>query len=94
MFPEEAIVDRTSNLATIIIRSPDEIIHTPGCVQTFYNAISRRRINMEECMSCFTETIIILTMENASKVFSILTDLITEARKTLDQTKSSTRLFS
>lgn len=82
MFPEKAIVDETQNLATVIIRSPDEIINTPGCVQTFYNAISRRHINIEESMSCFTETIIVLAMENASRVFSILTDLIAETRKT------------
>ena len=58
-----------------------DITTTPGCVQTFYNAISRRHINIEETMSCYTETIIILAMEDVSKAFEALTELISEARK-------------
>jgi hypothetical protein len=81
IFRENEIIDQNQNLATIIIRSPDEIITTPGCVQTFYNAISRRHINIEETMSCYTETIIILAMEDVSKAFGALTELISEGRK-------------
>jgi len=32
-------------------------------------------------MSCYTETIIVLAMEDVSKAFAALTDLITEARR-------------
>ena len=81
MFMEKDVLDKKQNLATIIIRSPDEIIHTPGCVLAFYNTVSRRHINIEETMSCFTDTIIVLGMEDVSKAFAALTDLITEARK-------------
>ena len=80
-FTQKAVLDKKQNLATVIIRSPDEIIDTPGCVQAFYNAVSRRHINIEETMSCFTETIIVLAMEDVSKAFAALTDLITEARR-------------
>jgi len=81
MFREKDVLDKKQNLATIIIRSPDEIIRTPGCVLTFYNTVSRRHINIEETMSCFTDTIIVLGMEDVSKAFTALTDLIAEARK-------------
>ena len=81
MFQEKDVLDKKQNLATIIIRSSDEIIHTPGCVLAFYNTVSRRHINIEETMSCFTDTIIVLGMEDVSKAFAALTDLITEARK-------------
>ena len=81
IFRERDVLDKRQNLATIIIRSPDEIIDTPGCVLAFYNTVSRRHINMEETMSCFTDTIIVLGMEDVSKAFAALTDLITEARK-------------
>lgn len=81
MFMEKDVLDKKHNLATIIIRSPDEIIHTPGCVLAFYNTVSRRHINIEETMSCFTDTIIMLAMEDVSKAFAALTDLISEARK-------------
>ena len=80
IFEGKHVIDQNKNLATIIIRSPDEITATPGCVQAFYNALSRRHINIEETMSCYTETIIVLKMEDVSKAFAALTDLITQAR--------------
>lgn len=80
IFGEKNVIDQNKNLATIIIRSPDEITTTPGCVQAFYNAISRRHINIEETMSCYTETIIVLAMQDVNKAFAALTDLITQAR--------------
>jgi hypothetical protein len=81
IFGKDDVVDQKQNLATVIIRSPDQITSTPGCVQAFYNAVSRRHINIEETMSCYTETIIVLAMEDVSKAFAALTDLITEARR-------------
>ena len=81
IFAKKDVIDQKKSLATIIIRSPDEITSTPGCVQAFYNAVSRRHINIEETMSCYTETIIVLAMEDVSKAFTALTDIISEARK-------------
>jgi hypothetical protein len=81
IFDKNDVIDQKQNLATVIIRSPDQITSTPGCVQAFYNAVSRRHLNIEETMSCYTETIIVLAMEDVSKAFAALTDLITEARR-------------
>ncbi|MEJ2271510.1 MAG: hypothetical protein P8X91_03290 [Candidatus Bathyarchaeota archaeon] len=81
IFVKKDIIDQKKNLSTIIIKSPDEITSTPGCVQAFYNAVSRRHINIEETMSCYTETILVLAMDDISKTFAALTDLITEARQ-------------
>jgi hypothetical protein len=36
-------------------------------------------------MSCFTDTILVLRMEDVGKAFTALTDLIAEARKTVDE---------
>jgi hypothetical protein len=80
-FDKTDVIDQKQNLATIIIRSPDEIIDTPGCIQAFYNAVSRRHINIEETMSCYTETIIVLAMEDVNKAFGALTEIIMQARK-------------
>lgn len=81
LFTKKDVIDKNQNLATVIIRSPDDITSTPGCVQAFYNAVSRRHINIEETMSCYTETIIVLAMEDVNKAFAALTDLISEARR-------------
>ena len=81
IFDKSDVIDQKQNLATVIIHSPDDITSTPGCVQAFYNAVSRRHINIEETMSCYTETIIVLAMEDVSKAFAAITDLIAEARR-------------
>ncbi len=80
IFTKKDVIDQKQNLATVIIHSPNEITSTPGSVQAFYNAVSRRHINIEETMSCYTETIIVLAMQDVSKAFTALTDLITQAR--------------
>ena len=78
---KEDILDEKQNLASITINSPKEIIDTPGCALAFYYAISRRRLNIEENMSCFTDTIIILPMKEVGEAFIALTNLISEARR-------------
>jgi hypothetical protein len=87
MFRERDILDKKQNLATVIIRSPNEIIDTPGCLITFYNSLSRRQINIEETMSCSTDTLIVLSMRDVSQAFAVLSDLIAEAKKQSIQTE-------
>jgi len=82
-FMKGDVLDEKQNLAALIVQSPREIVDTPGCIAALYVPISRNRINIEETVSCFTETIIILKMEDVGKAFTLLTDLITGARKTL-----------
>ena len=84
VFKGAEIFDEKQNLAAIIVQSPKGIVNTPGCIAAFYNPISRGQINIEETISCFTETIIVLRMEDAARAFSLLTDLITNDRRTLN----------
>jgi len=81
IFRKEDILDESQNLSAIVVQSPREIIDTPGCAIAFYNPVSRSHINIEETMSCFTDTILVLRMEDVGKAFTALTDLIAEARK-------------
>jgi len=81
IFRKQDILDESQNLSAIVVQSPREIIDTPGCAIAFYNPVSRSHINIEETMSCFTDTILVLRMEDVGKAFTVLTDLIAEARK-------------
>ena len=82
VFKDEEKLEEKQNLVAIIVQSPHNIVRTPGCIVAFYNPIARGQINIEETVSCFTETVIVLRMEDAARAFSILTDLISNARKT------------
>jgi len=81
VFVDEEKLEERQNLAAIMVQSPQGIVSTPGCIVAFYNPIARSQINIEETVSCFNETVIVLRMEDAARAFSILTDLITNARK-------------
>ena len=83
VFREEDILDEKQNLTEIIVQSPKGIVSTPGCIASFYNPIARAQINIEETISCHTETVIVVRMEDAARAFSLLTDLIASARKKL-----------
>jgi hypothetical protein len=82
-FGDTEVLDEKHDLAAIIIQSPREIVSTPGCISFFYNAISRGQVNIEETISCYTETVIFLKIDDSTKAYSILTELIVNARKNL-----------
>lgn len=81
LFKKEDVLERELNLAAIIVQSPREIIKTPGCAIAFYNQVSRRRINIEDTISCYTDTILVVKMEDVGKAFTALAELIAQARR-------------
>jgi len=91
LFWKADILEEKRDLAAIIVRSPREITYTPGCLVAFYNSLARRHINIEETISCSTDTIIVLSMESVGKAFTTLTDLISETRKATPKPKSKTK---
>lgn len=81
MFVYDDILEIENSLAAIIVHSPEEIIKTPGCAIAFYNQLARRHINIEDTVSCYTDTIVLVKMEQVGKAFNALTDLISNSRK-------------
>ena len=90
-FPLENVIEpQKNNLVAIIITSPQKIVETPGCVISFYNAISRSHINIEETLSCSTETILVLQLKDVGKALTVLTNLISEARRISRKMRNNT----
>ncbi len=81
MFVHDDILEIEDDLAAIIVHSPEEIIKTPGCAIAFYNQLARRHINIEDTVSCYTDTIVLVKMDQVGKAFNALTDLISNSRK-------------
>jgi aspartokinase len=81
MFAHDDILEVEDDLAAIIVHSPEEIIKTPGCAIAFYNQLARRHINVEDTVSCYTDTIVLVKMDQVGKAFNALTDLISGSRK-------------
>jgi hypothetical protein len=80
-FEEDQIMEAKTELAALIIHSPDEIIETPGCVAAIYNRVGRGGINVVDTVSNYTDTILVVKMSDVVKAFTAVTDLISEARR-------------
>lgn len=83
MFRRSDILDQKNGLAAIMVHSPKAIIGVPGSAVAFYNPVSRRHINIEETMSCFTDTILVVRTEDVGKAFSSITEMISQARQAM-----------
>ena len=81
MFATDDILEIESGLAAVIVHSPEDIIKTPGCAIAFYNQLARRHINIEDTVSCYTDTIVLVRMDEVGKAFNALTELISNSRK-------------
>ncbi len=88
---DDDVLEVEGNLAAIIVQSPEEIIKTPGCALIFYNQLARRHVNIEDTVSCYTDTIMLVNMNDVAKAFNALTELITESRKSLSKTKTKAK---
>jgi len=89
--PDSVILEEGDDYAAIIVQSPIKIRTTPGCLINFYNQIARRHVNIEDTVSCHTDTIIVVKMKEVGKAFTALTDLISEERKWLESSESARR---
>ena len=81
LFASYDILEIDEDLAAIIVHSPEQIIKTPGCAIAFYNQISRRHINIEDTLSCHTDTIIVVKMNDVGRAFDAIAMLISKARR-------------
>ncbi|MDG6997245.1 MAG: ACT domain-containing protein [Nitrososphaerota archaeon] len=80
-FNDDDVLDEQSDLAAIIVHSPAEIVRTPGVVLSIYMKIAENHVNIEDTVSCFTDTIVVIRMDEVARTFSTLTDLISECRQ-------------
>ena len=79
------ILEEGEESAAITVQSPRKIIQTPGCVRTFYDQLSRKNVNVEDTVSCYTDTIMVVSMKDAGRAFEALTELIEEEQRKLER---------
>lgn len=75
------LLEEAEEGAAITVHSPVEITTTPGCISAFYNQLSRRKVNVEDTVSCFTDTIMVVGTKDASRAFEALTELVGEEQR-------------
>jgi len=67
-----AIIKTSKNLAMITIKSPKELENTPGVNAFVYSKFREHGINIVEQMSCWTDTIVVISENDIPTVMSFL----------------------
>ena len=73
---QDHIISVRQNLAEITVKSPASIEDTPGAFAYISSMLSEQGINLFEAMSCYTDTIFVVTREDMMRAFDILSACI------------------
>ena len=77
------IIKVRENLVEIVVKSPEKIVDTPGVIAYLITNLSDAGINIEETVSCHTDTIFIVNEPDMINAYSVLTKCIQSAEETV-----------
>ncbi len=77
----EHILEVRKNLTEITIVSPKEIVSTAGVLLSLLSPLYSQGIKAEEVLSAHTDTILLFSEADANRAFSVLNQVISDARK-------------
>ena len=73
------------NLVEITVKSPEKIVETCGVIAYLITILSDAGINIEETVSCHTDTVFIVGEYDMINAYSVLTKCIQSAEETLKE---------
>jgi len=68
----ENILSHIKNQSAIIIKSPSQVLNTPGFMAYITSQLARNGINITQMVSCYEDTILIVDRSEAGRAFKIL----------------------
>ncbi|MCL2295868.1 MAG: ACT domain-containing protein [Methanomassiliicoccaceae archaeon] len=77
------IIKIRENLVEIAVKSPEKIVDTSGVIAYLITNLSDAGINIEETVSCHTDTIFIVGERDMINAYSVLTKCIQSAEMTI-----------
>jgi len=72
LMPRRDVVYGTRGLVEMIVTSPEDIAQTPGVIAYLLAALAGDGINLNEAMSCHTDTIFLVSESDMMKAFTAL----------------------
>ncbi len=82
-FPKQYIIGEYLGLVALIIVSPAEITSTPGPLALILNRMVDKGINVEEIISCNTDTVIVVRAVDGGRAFDSINGLIQQCRQVI-----------
>lgn len=79
------IIKIRDNLVEIVVKSPEKIVDTSGVIAHLITNLSDAGINIEETVSCHTDTIFIVSEDEMIDAYSVLTRAIQNAEETVGE---------
>ncbi len=79
------IIKVRENLVEITVKSPEKIVETSGVIAYLITNLSDAGINVEETVSCHTDTVFIVSEMDMINAYSALTKCIKSAEETVDR---------
>lgn len=73
---QDHIIKVRENLGEITVKSPARIEETPGAFAFVMSMLSEQGVNLIEAVSCYTDTIFIVSREQMMQAFDILSSCI------------------
>ncbi|HKZ59858.1 MAG TPA: ACT domain-containing protein, partial [Candidatus Thermoplasmatota archaeon] len=77
MLSRRDIIQMTRGLVEMSVTSPEEIAATPGVIAYLMDALSGDGINLNEVMSCHTDTIFLVSESDMMPAFKALNKCLT-----------------
>jgi len=77
------VIKVRENLVEIAVKSPERIVDTSGVIAYLITNLSDAGINLEETVSCYTDTIFIVGESDMIHAYSVLTKSIQSAEETV-----------
>jgi len=68
----KSVIKSSKNLAMITLRNPEEMEVTPGVVSFLYSVFGEHGINIVETMSCWTDTIFVISEKDVPQAMQFL----------------------
>jgi len=83
----ERAIEIKTGLSLITIHSTKEIIETPGVINLIYQTLADNGINIEDTISSYMDTLLLVSNKDAGKAFNVLNDLISKNQGLVDVAK-------
>ncbi len=77
------IIKVRDDLVEIAVKSPEAIVDTSGVIAYLINNLSDSGINIEETISCHTDTIFVVSKDSMIDAYSVLSRTIQSAEETV-----------
>ncbi len=85
---DSAILNVLNDQSAIVLISPKDIIYVPGVVAYITNLLAWRGLNITQIISCYLDTILIMSREDALSAYVVLEELIRNARKFISKSRT------